>query len=885
MRKLTGYIGAMIIVFALAGSIMAGYALNINGTSTVINEYEKVTDVSGLYAHSDEKTYIEYNPASNYVNYSANPVTYTNTGVSTYKLIKGVNWHNVKDGDITNVGVQHTDGNTLIKYRGENTSRYQGSPSVYLANSFLCDYFFVEVAGGSVYFNDYYNKTGTVLTEMLDISTLDHDGEMWVYLNGTTVKYPFPSVMIVYCTESDYDYLQMYNAVGVYAYLQNRNDLLSVAKIIDNGDTINCVTIGDNIVSHSSWGNVPSKIPNFNQAYPQLDNGLFYGDVSFNITSDGKQYQPYGSFYPRYATSTRGLGIDYTESSRVNNYLMEQQNITTDITTGTLKLSDVGDNNYFYYNSFGYKQIGIGQVMYSSNRELNGVYNIPIQYPSLTIYIPGCLPESTISYNYNNLIWNYDGFHNVKLSTVLQSFSIPQGTTSIKITTNSSDYYTYDNGVVSATLDKNLVYFSYLPNMIKDNGTTPSLNSEKDKKDYLVYDLTSNMCTVYTCEGVARYSGTPDDISIFYYEDDETNKAFYAYQRDRDSSQNQGFLTNITNRPTPFITLEITQTTGGVMKYADITKGYSIKPDNDGPITWNNTYENGDIKVLFRANDTGGAYSNTLTVANNNISINYTNNRFSVSLNSGSPVDIGTWRNIVLDIDLINGKLYAIPVRTFNSFTNVTMDNTNILIGDLVGAAPTNSIVWGMTTNSFLFNVYSTDVFMNTYGVVMVNPTLDITHFFTDLNQFYRLKMYNFAIYGDSMTINGETLAVTDGKVTYDDMTLELKDFNVTYADGMVTIGDNHGIIELGEITTTNISMDGNWYFITDLERGYTAQKTIYDWDWGTFIFDNTQFCVFYLGIMAAALIVARKYCNLSIIDYMVLVASIVIALGVQVVA
>lgn len=873
MRKLTGYIGAMIIVFALAGSILAGYALNINGTSTVINEYEKVTDVSGLYAHSDEKTYIEYNPASNYVNYVKNPSTINNpVGGSTYKLIKGVNVNEAVDGDITNVHVQSTNGLTYVKYKGEQTSRVMGIPTQYVAVAFYCDYFYIEVYNGNtVWFWDYYNVTLVTSTDGFEISTLNHNGEMWVYYNGATHNYPYPTKMLVYCTDSDYDYYEQRGSIPNNIYFQNTNDFMGMVSL--NG--VNSINIGKN---YKSMDGQSGELANFNTYFPQQANGLYYGSSS--------SYSFYGYFYPKTVTETRGVpGIDYTESSRVNNYLMEQQNITTNVTTGTLTLSDIGDNNYFYYNSYGYKQIGIGQVMYSSNRELDGVTNIPLQYPSLTIYIPGCLPDSTISYNYINLKWNYDGFHNVKLSTVLQSFSIPQGTTSIKITSNSSDYYTYDNGIVSTTLDKNLVYFSYLPNMIKDNGSTPSLNSEKDKKDYLVYDLTNNMCTVYTCEGVARYSGTPDDISIFYYEDNETNKAFYAYQTDRDHSVNQGFLTNITNRPTPFITVEITQSTGGVMKYADITKGYSIRADNDESVTWNNTYENGDIKVLFRANDTGGTYSNTLTVANNNISVNYTGNRFSVSLNSGSPVDIGTWRNIVLDMDLINGKLYAIPVRTFNSFTNVVMDNTSILIGDLVGAAPTNSIVWGVTTNSFLFNVYSTDVFMNTYGVVMVNPTLDINNYFTDLNQFYRLKMYNFAIYGDSMTINGETLAVTDGKVTYDDMTLELKDFNVTYADGMVTIGDNHGIIELGEITTTNISMDGNWYFITDLERGYTAQKTIYDWDWGTFIFDNTQFCVFYLGIMAAALIVARKYCNLSIIDYMVLLASIVIALGVQVIA
>ena len=87
MRKITGYIGALIIVFALMGSILAGYALNVNGETTVINDYEKVTDISGLYSYSQEKNYIDYAPASNYIGYQKNEQYYTNNGTPTYKKI------------------------------------------------------------------------------------------------------------------------------------------------------------------------------------------------------------------------------------------------------------------------------------------------------------------------------------------------------------------------------------------------------------------------------------------------------------------------------------------------------------------------------------------------------------------------------------------------------------------------------------------------------------------------------------------------------------------------------------------------------------------------------------------------------------------------------
>ena len=205
--------------------------------------------------------------------------------------------------------------------------------------------------------------------------------------------------------------------------------------------------------------------------------------------------------------------------------------------------------------------------------------------------------------------------------------------------------------------------------------------------------------------------------------------------------------------------------------------------------------------------------------------------------------------------------------------------------GILVGAAPTNVIMWSPTNESLTFNVYSTSVFMDTYGVVMVNPSLNITDYFPDLNNFYKLNLYNFAKYGDSITINGITGTITGNNLTINDETVALKNMSVIYADGNVTVEDSNISIDLGAITDTNISMTGAWYFQTGLYKGYTDTKTIYEWDWGDFILDNTQFVIIYMGFAFAALIVAKRFCTLSIIDYCVFIASIILALGVQVIA
>jgi hypothetical protein len=212
-------------------------------------------------------------------------------------------------------------------------------------------------------------------------------------------------------------------------------------------------------------------------------------------------------------------------------------------------------------------------------------------------------------------------------------------------------------------------------------------------------------------------------------------------------------------------------------------------------------------------------------------------------------------------------------------------DNTNIFIGDLINPTPTNTIEWKPTNKSLAFNIYSTDVFMDTYGIVMVDPTLDVTNYFTNLDNFYQLRLSDFSIYGQSMTVNGVTGIVTGDKITFNDETIQLKEMTITYADGNVTISDSYGNIDLGAIVDNTVSMTGAWYFISDLYSGYTTQKVIYDWDWGEFVLEDKAFGVIYIGLCLIGLIVARHFCTLTITDYLLFVVSIAIALSVPVIA
>lgn len=823
MRKLTGYIGALIIVFALMGSIFAGYALNVNGSSTVVNEYERVTDVSGLYSHTQEPSYIDYNPASNYIGYATYP-TYNNVQLLNYTN----HYKEITNGTIT---VKETPGVII-----NGGAQYTPADPYY---AFICDYFYL------------YYESSTDLTYYSVNSISRLYGDATITINNGTVSITKPGGTITtynnvtkslaYTGADDWDYRVTIGSntlpYGPF-YLNNVPQIIGVtanARGIYTGESwkaINNPGVTETVLSAIKMDDMVGNVASY---------------TFMNIKS------AHGVFYPK-SVSGYDIGINYTESNRVNNYLMETTYTggSTQTVTQTLNLSPgMGLTDYWGAGS------ALGQVprMWRAN-SMSYDYN----GNSADIGMPTYTTQSTSGYTDNLRFYNvFDILSYYNISTDKQ----------ITIKAYGTADYLLNNGesIGDNNFTKLMSSGFYSSPGFMDNKLYCIYNPDTQTFDY--YDKndvkmqTSNQCYVAFCGNSPRYGPIVDYAGNIY--------GYYDFG----------------TRPTPHLDISYETQTGGTTTYhySDITKGYSIKDDNIANVVWNNEYYNGNIQILFRADNTIGTYHNDIIVGDNTISIDYTNGGYSVALNGADPIAVGKWRNIVLDINLRNGELNVIPVRTFNSYTNVVLDTASIVIGDLVNPTPTNIIEWAPTSNSLMFNVYSTSVFMNTYGIVMVNPQLNITDYFTDLNGFYRMRLYNFSVLGNSITVNGVTADVSNNSITIDGQTVQIKDMAVTYADGHAYISDSNANIDLGEIVDNNISMAGSWYFETELLKGYTSQKMVYEWDWGDFILNNTQFCIMYIGIALIGLIVARRYCSLSITDYIVLIASFAIALTVQVIA
>ena len=839
MRKVTGYIGALIIVMALMGSVLAGYALNINGTSAVVNDYEEVTDVSGLYSHSQEKNYIEYNPADNYIGYD------------------------IKQSDAFTInnpnGVYHD-----LKYKVYKTATTgKWSVNQYPAGAYY------GPDGNTVAFSASASQIGLTIYriaigENFTAYSYAPDGtngglEVRIWTNGTLARY--------WPTNVDFSFSGTNVSISFNGNTYNSPSTWFIAPAND-GDY---VTVNNN-TAYFQQGQMYKTYDSLDRSAPVTE---WNGEPTYNFYSWTAPYSNSEVFVPAKFTYTpvTDMGIQYAQSSRVNNYPVVTNPENTTVTTGQIDLMNVSASDYYQIDPItGWAMDAAVIGIDTGINQYGNTYKYRLEGPSIIETTPSV--ESDAS-----------AYHSYRLSDILTGYTLPANARTITITFDSTttfndnatpNTYTYDGNVCGVP---ELITGSSNP--FSSNYSLLYIKDLSGQKDYLVYNIDTGMVTTYTYDGVVKRTGTPTDTYVGFY---KSTPAKYAMRYYGTGSMTPSYF-NMDGRPHPHINLTITSVENAQIEYIDITKGYVIKADNTQPVIWGNGYENGEINILFRADDTEQTYSNTLTVSNNTIDVSYNAGSFSAALNSGEPVDIGTWRNILLNIDLRNGKLSALPVKTFNSFTNVTTYNTPIEIGEMVNAQPTNTVTFGTTANSLRFNIYSTSVFMDTYGVVMVNPQLNITTYFTDLNDFYKLDLSNFSIYGDSITVNGVTGEVNGNNITFNDQSLIMKDMAITYADGHAYIEDSHMSIDLGEITDNNVIMEGVWYFETTLSKGYTALKQVYEWNWGDFILDNTQFCVFYIGLAFIGLIVARRFCVISVIDYILFITSIIVALDIQVIA
>ena len=362
-----------------------------------------------------------------------------------------------------------------------------------------------------------------------------------------------------------------------------------------------------------------------------------------------------------------------------------------------------------------------------------------------------------------------------------------------------------------------------------------------------------------------------------------------------------------------------------------ITAYFGLAPTPD--VYWSNDNYNGSVTITYRF--TGGSSnlthnmsyglisnitSNSQTTWNDsgyavNISISYYPRTVITCelTQNGQPVqgattttNLGQWPVFNLTLNADTSTVVFTPVDRFTNFTNfTTLEGQSQTIFGYAEITERNAIREITHTDSgngahVNFSVTDTSVFLNTYGVVLYNPSINPFNYFPEY-QSLRLDFRSFAIYGDSFTVNGTTFPVVGGNTTvwYTvdternnhiasegtegalQKTLPLSNIQVTWDDGKasLTFVNDRFTVDLGEYSagTETISFQGYWYFTTTLHEPYTVTERSISGDWKSVPDIGTSaILLIFLGILLAGGLIAHVKLGLKWLDVIIVLCSMI---------
>lgn len=333
------------------------------------------------------------------------------------------------------------------------------------------------------------------------------------------------------------------------------------------------------------------------------------------------------------------------------------------------------------------------------------------------------------------------------------------------------------------------------------------------------------------------------------------------------------------------------------IQYMDVSKGVSLNTyGGEDSVIWENGYYNGSVDMIFKGS-AGKSVAMGINVASwdgsawtgasaNTIRIDWVNNsgyKTQFTINGGASTSIGGWNNVKVHIDVEAGEVIAEPITYFGNYTTFTT-SAPIKVGEIsVGAFNkiTFSPLSGVTAPDM--EVIGTRVYMNTYGAVFRDASLDVRTYFPDYPR-YAVSFGNYALTGTSLQVNGINLPVEDKSFTYNDKTYSLQGASVIYYDNVVIEGDGYSI-DLGALTSTVIYFGGIWYMPIFFKEAYTINESSYDWIPYGFGLDYNASILAFIGIALGILLLASTFkVKPKAMDWVVIIFAGFIAVGLLVV-
>lgn len=394
-------------------------------------------------------------------------------------------------------------------------------------------------------------------------------------------------------------------------------------------------------------------------------------------------------------------------------------------------------------------------------------------------------------------------------------------------------------------------------------------------------DITSYICNVY--------NGT-----TLLYSDAAENIGFLPWYSWRTSDP----MTPI-ERSTS-ITFTGTGTTPTTYSYMNPNTGIKATTTD---ATWTNGYHNNiiDIKVIKNGDNNTWPHTLQFTIGTSTVHTVFTGSGFRVGVNNISPfTDLGNWLGVQIRLNGSDGSVTFTPTNDLNMLSTVEPTDYSVTFENVFTPGLIDSFKVKTIANTSKFQVTGTSVFFNTYNVVMVNPSLNVGDYFPNYDE-YRLNLYSFAVYGDSITINNQicpvnrdnsTITFTSNGLTY---TKTLSNIYLTYENVTEWIGDTptevlHTFLtfanentkyDMGATVNETVSFSGMWYFTTGLYKAVDGTETYWDWQLdGMFHASAGECLLVFIGIIGAGVIVYSIWGRgkLGYLDWLIIIFAVFLA-------
>ena len=813
MRFKSGMLGTCIIVLSLLIGSAGSLLLNVDKTEEVTTAYNYVTDITGLFDVTDEPQYIDFNPASNYTGYQSAPMIYENTG----NRFKAVN-----------------SGSISITPSTITVNDYTFNMSVTDGTVLLSSAYFLYKSSGSLY---YRGLGGDYSTSYVNI-TINGNNES-ITTDQATYTRTNTAPVLVHWLNADYDYVEQPNNSTFYYNDRSQFRFYGSVNYISGTTTNNRYFIGDGDASHNitlvpDGGTFPTNINGFRVTSADIDDDVKSGTAQYHegvtgLPPGGYDYTLDGSsiFAPRYIEAGVGVDLVYTPSLTANNYRIIREYGAPGVgPSGTINNStDLAQVNTNYEKR---------TAVYDNNERVNG---------SSTLSCQLIAPKIATLYSWVSSIMTIADYSSITFNFTYPATHAP--TQKVRFSTSFNDITSADPAYTSfssdnwrsITINPDDLTFSYVNSLNQEYGTFSLYNA------YVIYGDCTQGETWLSAGPTVHYDTYSTSLSLSY-----TSTVTTANQYDY-MIPSQG----VTTYGDTVVWNNDTGSTNYDNYRVDVLVGFPIVNG-----TYNKDFDNNNH--VFRLGIVGASPNYDII----QVSSSPQGFRYVYKDDGGTVYASGTLGKFdAVLISLIRGddnkitaELYG--VTSFTDYFNITYPTEPNKTLKLDKTSDLNELYFytdSNATDGLNWSVYNTNLFMNTYGAVMVDPTINLADYWADMSS-YRYAFQSFAIYGDTVTINNVTYPIEDQQITingkkylFDNLYLSFSEQGKT----SITFRNINRTVDLGDTVDKIVSFGGTWYFTTGLYEGSETVQEVYNWDMSDPLanLDMTTMVLFTLGVMA----------------------------------